>query len=177
MTGCCPAPLLETHQQKKGTKIMAQFPFQIRQLPTALQDFATEMENIVDHVLNSGGCAGGTCEKPAESTYAPSLDIVEDDSGYSLYLDLPGVANDGLKLELLEENLKVSGTRTPLPLHDGAMLHRGERIQGNFARTIRLPKQVDADRIDADLKHGVLHIRLPKVPKATSRQIEIRTGS
>ncbi|MFN6127351.1 MAG: hypothetical protein ACK494_00455, partial [Planctomycetota bacterium] len=62
---------------------MAPFPFQIRQLPTALQDFASEMENIVETVLNQSGCSNAACDKPAEATFAPPLDIVEDESGFS----------------------------------------------------------------------------------------------
>jgi HSP20 family protein len=72
--------------------------------------------------------------------------------------------------------LHLCATRTATPLNAGAVVHRGERTLGKFARSIRLPKQIDAERIAAELKHGVLHLRLPKVPKATSRQIEIRTG-
>ncbi|MFO0011244.1 MAG: Hsp20/alpha crystallin family protein [Planctomycetota bacterium] len=155
---------------------MAPFPFQIRQLPTALQDFASEMENIVETVLNQSGCSNAACDKPAEATFAPPLDIVEDESGFSLYLDLPGVESNGLKVELLEDKLHLCATRTATPLNAGAVVHRGERTLGKFARSIRLPKQIDAERIAAELKHGVLHLRLPKVPKATSRQIEIRTG-
>jgi HSP20 family molecular chaperone IbpA len=156
---------------------MAPFPFQIRQFPSALQDFASEMENIVENVLNQNGCKNTASDRPSESTYAPPLDIVEDETGFSLLLDLPGVASDSLAVELLDDRLHVSGSRTAFPLQDGAVVHRGERIAGKWARSIRLPKQIDTDRISADLQNGVLHLRLPKVPKATSRQIEIKTGA
>jgi HSP20 family protein len=156
---------------------MAPFPFQIRQLPTALQDFASEMENIVENVLNQSGCSNTACDKPAEATFAPPLDIVEDETGFSLYLDLPGVVSEGLKVELLDDKLHVCASRVATQLNEGAVVHRGERVLGKFARSIRLPKQIDAERISAELKHGVLHLRLPKVPKATSRQIQIHTGS
>jgi HSP20 family protein len=155
---------------------MAPFPFQIRQLPTALQDFASEMENIVENVLNQKGCSNTTCEKPSEVTYAPPLDIVEDENGFSLFLDLPGVASDGLKVELLEDKINVCASRAVAPLAQDAVVHRGERTLGKFARSIRLPKQIDGERISAELKHGVLHLRVPKIPKSTSRQIEIQSG-
>lgn len=155
---------------------MAQFPFQIRQLPGALQDFASEMENIVDHVLNNNGSTPNSrCEK-SEVVLTPTLDVYEDEAGYDLYLDLPGVSLENIKLELTQERLQVSGTKSAPTLRDGSSLHRRERSSGAFARMVRLPKQVDADGIEASLKHGVLHVRLPKVPKATSRQIEIRAA-
>lgn len=155
---------------------MAQFPFQIRRLPGALQDFASEMETIVDHVLNNNCGDGAACENGAAATSTPALDIYEDEGGYDLYLDLPGVSIENVKLELLQDKLHVSGTKGATSVSEKSVLHRGERTSGKFARAVRLPKQVDADQIQASLKHGVLHVRLPKVPKPSSRQIEIRVA-
>jgi HSP20 family protein len=76
----------------------------------------------------------------------------------------------------LEDKLHVSGTKGSTSVSEKSVLHRGERTSGKFARAVRLPKQVDADHIQASLKHGVLHVRLPKVPKPSSRQIEIRVA-
>ncbi|MFN6398487.1 MAG: Hsp20/alpha crystallin family protein [Planctomycetota bacterium] len=167
---------------------MAQFPFQIRQFPSALQDFAVEMENIFDQVLNKGqsskGCSSqacsqngcstnGACEAPATVSFTPALDVFEDQNGFVLMLDLPGVSLENLKLELLEDKLHVSGTKAAASLADGSVLHRSERSTGNFARAIRLPKQVASQQIEANFKDGVLHIRVPKVPKPTSRTIVI----
>lgn len=168
---------------------MAQFPFQIRQFPSALQDFAVEMENIFDQVLNKGhsskgcsnevcspnGCASnGACEAPASVAFTPALDVLEDQHGYELLLDLPGVSIDNLKLELLEDKLHVTGTKNGVNVAEGTVQHRSERSAGNFARAIRLPKQVASEQIEANFKDGVLRIRVPKVPKATSRTIVIK---
>jgi HSP20 family protein len=168
---------------------MAQFPFQIRQFPSALQDFAVEMENIFDQVLNNGqsskGCSSdscstngcstsGACEAPTSVAFTPALDVFEDPNGYELLLDLPGVSLENLKLELLEDKLHVSGTKSAVSVAEGSVQHRSERTAGNFARAIRLPKQVASDQIDASFKDGVLRIRVPKVPKATSRTIVIK---
>ena len=165
---------------------MAQFPFQIRQFPSALQDIATEMENIFDQVLNkgcstkgspnsNGSSPGGGCEAPASVAFTPALDVFEDDQGYELLLDLPGVTLENLKLELLEDKVHVSGTKACASVADGSVQHRSERSSGNFARAIRLPKQVASDHIEAHFKDGVLRIRVPKVPKATSRTIVIKS--
>jgi HSP20 family protein len=163
---------------------MAQFPFQIRQFPSALQDIAVEMENIFDQVLNKGqsskGCSSNGCsstegsEASASVAFTPSLDVFEDQHGYELLLDLPGVNLENLKLELLEDKLHVSGVKAAVSLVEGTVQHRAERSAGNFARAIRLPKQVASEHIEARFKDGVLSIRVPKVPKATSRTIEIK---
>lgn len=174
---------------------MAQFPFHIRQFPSALQDFAVEMENIFDQVLNSGhaskdcssngcssndcspnGCSSsGCCEAPATVSFTPALDVYEDAQGYELFLDLPGVSLENLKLELLEDKLHVSGTKVAVALAEDTVQHRNERSTGHFARAIRLPKQVASEQIEAQLKDGVLRIRVPKVPKASSRTIVIQS--
>jgi HSP20 family protein len=164
---------------------MAQFPFQIRQFPSALQDIATEMENIFDQVLNKGcstkgspndkaTSSNGCCEAPATVAFTPALDVFEDDQGYELVLDLPGVTLENLKLELLEDKVHVSGTKACATVAEGSVQHRAERSAGNFARAIRLPKQVASDQIEAHFKDGVLRICVPKVPKATSRTIVIK---
>jgi HSP20 family protein len=169
---------------------MAQFPFQIRQFPSALQDFAVEMENIFDQVLNKGqsskGCSSNSCstngcsntqgsEAPTAVAFTPALDVFEDQHGYELMLDLPGVTLENLKLELLEDKLHVSGTKAAPVVGEGSVQHRAERSTGNFARAIRLPKQVASEHISAHFKDGVLRICVPKVPKATSRTIEIKS--
>jgi HSP20 family protein len=154
---------------------MAQFPFQIRQLPGALQEFASEMENIVDQVLNSG-CSTGASGEKTEVVDTPALDVYEDETGYDLFLDVPGASIENIKIELVQDKLHVSGVKGLNAMKEGATMHRCERPIGRFARMVRLPKQVDADRIEAILKHGVLQVRLPKVPKPSTRQIEIRSA-
>ncbi len=173
---------------------MAQFPFHIRRFPSALQDIANEMENIFEQVLNKGAqngsapnassngcsteqcCGGAACEPASVATYTPALDVIEDDLGFDLLLDLPGVSLEKVKLELLEDKLHVTGTKTSRVLAQGAVLHRNERTDGVFSRSVKMPKQVDTERIEATFKDGVLHVRVPKLAKPTSRTIEVRTA-
>ncbi len=160
---------------------MGHFPFQIRQLPAALQDFASEMENIVENVFNSGcntnSCNIGSCESSTETvTYRPAIDVLESDSGYDLHIDLPGVMPDHVKVELLEDRLHVTGIRTSTNPPEGSVQHRSERLFGKFMRVIQLPKQIDAEHIEANFNQGVLHVRLPKQPKPVPKQIEIRVN-
>ena len=187
---------------------MAQFPFQIRRFPSALQDIANEMENIFEQVLNKGPVAGnspnasnnsrssGSCcgtgtssskntsnsscgsttsESVSVATYTPALDVVEDDQGFDLLLDLPGVSLENVKLELHEDKLHVTGTKTVRTLAQGAVQHRVERTDGLFARAVKMPKQVDTERIEATFKDGVLHIRVPKLTKPASRTIVVKS--
>jgi len=155
---------------------MVHFRFPIHQLPSALQDFASEMETIVDKVLNKNDCNSESGAKPDSKGYTPAVDIYETDTQYSLYMDLPGVAAESVKIAMQDERLVVNGTRVGLSIMEGVSIHRHERTTGAFSRSIRLPKQLDADKIEAHFDNGVLHVLLPKQVKAEPRTIEIKTG-
>lgn len=154
---------------------MVHFRFPIRQLPVALQDFATEMETIVDHVLNQSECKADGCECPPNaSAYIPAMDILEHESQYTLLMDLPGVSLENVKIEMQEDRLVVSGTRNDEKAAEGVSIHRQERTVGAFSRTVRLPKQLDVDKIEATFDNGVLNVTLPKLAKPSPRTIEIK---
>ena len=156
---------------------MVHFRFPIRQLPIALQDFATDVETIVDQVFNQGDCKGEKCESTdANGVFRPAVDFYEFDLQFDLFIDLPGVKADAVKLEMEDDRLVVSGNRVATSLGEGATAHRIERSSGDFSRSIKLPKQLDLEKIDARFDNGVLHVVLPKQSKPTPRTIEIRTN-
>lgn len=156
---------------------MVHFRFPIRQLPVALQDFATDVETIVDQVFNQGECKGGKCDTSAtNSAFRPAVDIYENDQQFDLYMDLPGVASDAVKLEVLDDRLIVSGNRAAPAHGEGVSAHRVERMSGQFSRSIQLPKQLDSENIGAHFNNGVLHVVLPKKAKPAARTIEIKTN-
>ena len=101
--------------------------------------------------------------------------MVEDDQGFDLLLDLPGVSLENVSLELHEDKLHVTGTKTVRAIAPGAIQHRVERTDGLFARAVKMPKQVDTERIEATFKDGVLHIRVPKLTKPASRTIVVKS--
>jgi HSP20 family protein len=155
---------------------MVHFRFPIHQLPSALQDFATEMETIVDHVLNKNDAKGEDCECPTKpcNAYVPSIDINESETHFDLFMDLPGVKIEDVKIEMQDDRLMVSGTRQGIEASENSKVHRKERTTGAFSRSIRLPKQLDTEKIEAQFDNGVLHVMLPKQVKPSPRTIEIK---
>lgn len=130
-----------------------------------------EFENILEHVF------GGTTAEPSRK-FSPAADIVELKDAFQVVLDLPGVSLDGINVEFVDDQLKISGERKSATAADTEKIrcHRTERIQGAFDRVFKFSTDVDADKIDAQLSDGVLTVTLPKAPQVLPRQIQINKG-
>jgi HSP20 family protein len=108
-----------------------------------------------------------------EHAWNPAFDVTEDAEKIVLQADLPGVAQEALDLSVEQQVLTIKGQRK-LHRAEGAELHRHyERVQGAFTRSFKLPLTVDAEKIGAELKEGVLTVVLPKKPEAQPRQIKV----
>jgi HSP20 family protein len=112
----------------------------------------------------------------APAGYVPPLDLSESEQNVQVRVDLPGLTREQIKLSLQEDVLTISGERPAETLETGAGYHRRERVQGRFERTIRLGLPVDASKITATFKDGVLVVTLPKTQEAKPRQIDIASN-
>jgi len=101
---------------------------------------------------------------------SPLVDIYETDEGLTLLADLPGVDKDGLKISVDEGILTLEGKVGERP-RENLLMQEFEPV--NFFRQFELSETVDQSKIGAELKHGVLTLRLPKAEKAKPRQIEV----
>jgi HSP20 family protein len=104
---------------------------------------------------------------------APPVDIFEDEDGLVVLADLPGVAPEGLDVRVEQRVLTITAHAEPPP--SGTALHREYELT-NFFRQFQLPEEVDTDRIQAELKQGVLTLRLPRAPKEQPRRVDVRAG-
>jgi HSP20 family protein len=102
----------------------------------------------------------------------PALNVWETESDLWAEAELPGVAQDQLEISVVGGELTIKGERQA-PKHGESMFHRRERSSGKFSRTVRLPMEVDADRVQARLKDGVLTVQLPKAEVAKPRKIKV----
>jgi HSP20 family protein len=102
------------------------------------------------------------------------MDIRETASDYIVSVDLPGVKQEDTDIEITEDHLVIHGKRSSIKQTDGERYHRVERTFGDFRRTLRLPQDVNRDKISAEYEDGVLTVHLPKATQApTARKIEI----
>jgi HSP20 family protein len=106
--------------------------------------------------------------------YAPRVDLYETDAAYLLKADLPGVKPDGVSLNSKEGELVLYARREPR--HHGKRLVAWEFAPGDYCRAFTLGEQVDCEAIEADLKDGVLTVRLPKTAAVKPRKIAVKAG-
>ena len=112
----------------------------------------------------------------SDSGYAPSIDIVEEKDKFLVRVDLPGFSKDDVSVTLQDNFLTIKGERKSEAVSKDANYYRRERMHGSFSRTFELPGTVDAKKIDAHFRDGVLHVTLPKTEEAKPKQIEVKVN-
>jgi HSP20 family protein len=108
-----------------------------------------------------------------EAALLPPVDVVEDAGGITLYADLPGVAKDGLGLHVEGDTLTIEG-ELALAMPQGMEASHAEVGLPRYRRAFTLSKELDADKISAEFKLGVLKLRIPKAEHAQPRKIEVK---
>jgi HSP20 family protein len=110
---------------------------------------------------------------PRTPFIVPRVDVIEDRSGITLLADLPGVTKDALDVKVEGTSLTVEGQiRLDTPQALNAVI--AEVRAPRYRRAFTLSRELDTSAIDAQLKDGVLRLRIPKVAEAQPRRIEIR---
>lgn len=107
------------------------------------------------------------------TSWLPAVDIVENDHEIALRADLPGVDPKGVDIQVENGRLTLRGERTYEKDVKEEDYRRVERTYGSFVRSFALPNSVDADKIQAEYRNGVLELRLPKRAEAKPKQIKV----
>ena len=99
------------------------------------------------------------------------------DSGEALFVEaeVPGVGQDDLEISAIGNELTIKGRREAMEGQD-LTCHRRERGTGDFTRVLTLPAEIDSDKVEAQLKDGVLTLRLPKAESAKPRKITVNAN-
>ncbi len=111
------------------------------------------------------------------ASFAPPVDIYEDDQKLVLKLEVPGVRQEDLDIQVEGRTLTVRGERKFSNEEKQENFHRVEHRYGTFARSFTLPNSVDAENVKATYDAGVLQLELTKKAEAKPRQIKIGVGS
>lgn len=104
----------------------------------------------------------------------PSFNVWEDDKNFFAEAEVPGLKMEELAVSVMGNELAVEGERKDAEL-EGVTYHRRERGVGSFSRVLRLPVEIDTDKVEATLCDGVLTVRLPKAEAAMPKKIEVKS--
>jgi HSP20 family protein len=123
-------------------------------------------DRMLDDVM---GSTFGTAT--SNLTFDPAIDVRSSDAEVALVCDVPGVRQEDLEITLADRLLTIKGTRR----FEGSETQQVMlgRTYGSFSRSYTLPASLDEAKLAAELADGVLTIRIPKVPKAQPRKIQV----
>ena len=138
------------------------------QLMGAMELFRSRMNNVFNE--NYRPYASGLAWVGGE-TY-PRTNLSDTGDNLEVIAELPGLAKEDLNVKIQGNYLEISGTRTS-DAPEGYAAHRTERGSASFSRSFTLPYDVDAGKVEATLKDGLLRMKLPKSEAAKPRQIAI----
>ena len=128
-----------------------------------------EFDRLFDETFPSLGF--GTSPQAAPS-FAPRVDVTESDEAYTVRADLPGLEEKDIQVSLEEGVLSIQGQVESEKDEEKKGVRYVERARGSFHRAIELPVEIDAAKVAASYRQGVLTVTLPKLPEAKP---EVRT--
>ena len=127
--------------------------------------------NLTSTLDRSSSCEGNACTT-AEQTIRPSYNVKETTDAFQLKVRLPGVARDGLEVTAENDEIRIAGRRTWTKPEGWTPVHR-ETPAANFELVLTHDNDIDADKIVAELRDGVLNVTLPKHEAVKPRKIAV----
>jgi HSP20 family protein len=108
----------------------------------------------------------------SDAALMPPVDVIEDSTGITLRADLPGVPKEKLKLQVEADTLTIEG-EVSFAMPEGMEASYAEVSVPRFRRVFTLSKELETGKVSAELKNGVLSLRIPKAEHAQPRRIDI----
>jgi HSP20 family protein len=138
-----------------------------------LLDLQERMNRLFDATLSHGGQEEMETWAPS---WSPLADVLDTPDAYLVEIELPGLGREEIDVQVNGRELVVRGVRDPAGGRSAAFL-RLERRYGPFTRAFRFDVDIDADRVEAEIKDGLLSLSVPKArPRSTRRVIKATRG-
>jgi HSP20 family protein len=141
-----------------------------------LRDMAT-LQNRINRFVRESYSPEGPEEALTTTTFAPPVDIYEDEHTITLQMEVPGIDEKDIDVRIEDNTLTVHGERKMEKEQREENFRRIERQYGSFTRSFTLPSSVDRGQVSADYERGVLKIKLAKKAEAKPKQIKVNVGS
>lgn len=134
----------------------------IRRTPTVFERFFDDMNRVASN---------------DETHIALALDVYENEDGYVVTADVPGIAVDDIDIRLDDNVLTISAETSYEHQDENWTALLQERHHGKFSRSLRFPVNVNNDAVEADYNNGVLTIKVPKAEEVKPRRIAVKTAN
>jgi len=141
-----------------------------------LRDLAT-MQNRINRFVRESYSPEGPEEALTTTSFAPPVDIYEDEHTIALKMEVPGIDEKDIDVRIENTTLTVHGERKFEKEEKEENFRRVERQYGSFTRSFTLPSSVDTAQVSANYDKGVLKISLAKKAEAKPKQIKVNVGS
>src|SRR5271168_4201860 len=142
------------------------------------REFST-LQDRINRVFREsyGHGPAGQDESLTTSSFAPAVDVYEDEHTVTLKIEVPGIDEKDIDVRLENNTLTVHGERKIENEEKEENYRRVERQYGSFTRTFTLPTTVDSEKVSASYEKGVLKVTLPKKAEAKPKQIKVNVGT
>lgn len=133
----------------------------------------TDLSESIEKLFNDGFIQKGE-ESPR--LWAPAVDVIEEESAYTIKADIPGLAKEDVHVEVQDNTLTIRGEKHEEKEEKGKRYFRKERTYGSFTRSFHLPENVDVEAIKATHKEGILELTIPKKEQEKPKRIDINVN-
>ncbi len=148
----------EENKMKKGLTRWEKLP--------VFSTFQDEMSRVFDNFLSHEASFG--------MDWRPVVDVAETESNLTVKVEIPGIDPKDIDISITGDTLTLKGEKKEEKENIGKSYHRVESSYGSFKRIIILPASVDADKVTAKGKNGILEITLPKKEESKSKKISVK---
>ena len=115
-------------------------------------------------------------QEEQRALFSPDFDVKETKDAFVFKADLPGIDQKDVNVSMTDNRLTIGGKRQQEKEEKTDTTYRCERSFGSFSRSFTLPNGIDRNKVDADLKGGVLTVSVPKMPEAKPKQVNVRSS-
>jgi HSP20 family protein len=134
-----------------------------------LQSFRDEMNRTLNRWFSRE-----EGDEPTRRRWMPALDVTETEDAYQIDVEVPGLRPEDINVTVDQGMLTIQGERRSEEEKGDRSYHRVERHYGAFRRSISLPRDVDASKVEANYDNGVLRLRVPKTAGGQAKRIEVK---
>ena len=134
------------------------------------------LRDDLDTLLELPFLTGGTRQAQLFTGWTPALDLYQNNDNVVAVVELPGMRKEDIEISLHDGMLTIAGERKSQSGGNDENATRTERFTGKFRRSVTLPTRVDANKVNATYKDGLLTITLPKAEEAKPKQIQINVS-